>query len=403
MGASAETALHLGDSAENDCRPAERAGMRYLQVPSVRELAERAGVSLPSPAEDLPERSALAERILLGCWAESCFGSLFGPDGRDAVLRRYGAAAIAPVMIVWVLWLLSKAAEHGAEGILFTARDGWLPYMIFEKLGLEAFTAGYYFYTSRRAAFLLSSGSEESAGYIASMAAGMDPDEVLRRFYGIADGAEPSRPETRSAEDLKQIILKNSGAAAAVSQKALCAAEKYWKKLGLIPGKTYIYSDFVASGTSQRLLEEAAPFLLEGCYFGRPLSGFAETCSAQSMLEGSTGPEKELLERYIGMEYYMTSSEPSLESFEGEGTPVFAAETRSENELKEIEAVHRAALDLTERFIGISLWDQLKEDDVNRLSAAFSPEKLASMALAASFDLPERRYYDDWSGRWING
>ena len=103
------------------------------------------------------------------------------------------------------------------------------------------------------------------------------------------------------------------------------------------------------------------------------------------------------------MEYYMTSSEPSLESFEGEGTPVFAAETRSENELKEIEAVHRAALDLTERFIGTSLWDQLKEDDMYKLSAAVRPETLASMALAASFNMPERRYYDDWSGRWING
>ena len=401
-GSRPETALLLGDSNENDCRPAERAGMRFMKVPSAAELSEAAGAALPSAPGALPGRSELAERVLMGLWAQSCFGDLFLPEGRNELLKRYGAAAVAPAVIAWDLWLLERAKAHGAEGILFTARDGWLPLGIYEKLGLMKHMAGRYFYTSRRAAFLLSSAAKESAGYIASMAEGMDPREVLGRFYGIEESAAAADPDKRSMEDLKKAILENSGAAEEASEKALRAAKEYWKKTGLKPGKTYIYADFVASGTSQRLLEEAVPFALKGCYFGRPVSGFAQTGKAESMLKGNEGPERALLERYMEMEYYMTSPEPSLVRFDGEGCPLFAEEIRTEDELSETALVHKSAMKLTERFMKLSMWNEFKAEDTEGLSGAVCPEKLASMALAGSIAAPERRYYDDWSGRWLN-
>ena len=401
LGADPDTALFIGDSEERDALPSERAGAAYKKLPSVRELAGKTGAELSGPSEELPGRAELAARLLQGMWAQRCFEEPFGPSAEGA-LKRYGSAALAPLMICWDLWLLAKAREHGAERILFASRDGWLPLKIYRLLGLEEQCRASYFYTSRHSAFLLSSGAERTAGYIADMADGMEPGEVLRRFYGI------ERPEyvpgpSPDKQELARLIEENAAEAEKVSAEARASAEKYWKKEGLAEGLEYIYADFVASGTSQRLLEEAAPFKLHGCYLGRPVSGLAPACEAESMISAVSGRDTAFLERYLEMEYYMTSPEPSLSCFSANGEPVFDRDVRTRQELEEIAAVHEAAVSFAEEFIKLSGWDRLSGDEKALAGSLMLQNRPSAMALAASSSAPERKYFDDWSRRWIDG
>jgi hypothetical protein len=52
-----------------------------------------------------------------------------------------------------------------------------------------------------------------------------------------------------------------------------------------------------------------------------------------------------LLENYFFMENILTSSEPTLDGFDGDGTPYFLPETRSDKQLENLSEIHRAVLD----------------------------------------------------------
>ena len=441
--------LHIGDSIQADELPAERAGIGCFRLPSVWETAQTAGLFAPgakeagrqnADAEDafeaglsadmrerLPSRAELAARSLYGLWCAERFADPFAKagkeTGRDAQLKNYGKAALAPVLTGFLLHLMSEIAADAPDRVLFAARDGWLLQQWYQKTRWEALPPADYFYTSRHAALLPLADRPELAGYLADMAEGMSCAEMMRAFFdtgeqelhaAVKPAVSPCDTEQRGLcraqagrNERFRYLLDHQRDLAPLAAEAARGQRAYWDRLRLTEGLRCAYVDFVATGTSQRLTEEAAPFALTGYYVGRPENGTEPACEIRSWLDGRTEAGRQFLGRYLEMEYYMTSPESSLRGFSPDGTPQFAEEVRTAEELAEIAAVHAAAQEVFDRFAALADWDRnvRKAADpaafVRELTSMIPVELICRMALSCADSAPKQRYFDDWSKRWI--
>ena len=94
---------------------------------------------------------------------------------------------------------------------------------------------------------------------------------------------------------------------------------------------------------------------------------------------------------YIDLERYLTSDEPSLNTFDIQGNPVFEEEFRTEEDLQEIHKVWDTILNLTEEYLKI-LYDMSDE-----IRAEFVDEVYRRNAEVHS----AIRLYDSWIKREI--
>ena len=380
-----ELFLHIGDSKENDEWPAERAGMKHVSVPTER---------IPG---DLPDSSDVLRRLFYGIWKACRYENPFSDyeEDRGQALYRYGFTGLGPVMMGWLFWLIEEVQEFRPHKVLFAARDGWLLQQLYEKVRDHGLPESVYFYTSRHAAFLLNAGRPEMEGYIADMAKDLSSGEMLARFFEVPAASDFEKSGEMSRRDAHITAIRRERAAiAAVAEQAQKGYERYWRSCGLMEGKRYIYVDYVAAGTSQRMLEEVSPFSLYGRYFGRTPGAAGMPCEIRTYAKSRSAAESAFLERYLESEYYMTSPEPSLRRFSENGGKVFNTEMRTPEEIADIETVHRGIIDFAETCIRLSGWD-------GKTSGHISPEEVCRMYMAAAGEAEERRYFDDWSGRWI--
>ena len=175
------------------------------------------------------------------------------------------------------------------------------------------------------------------------------------------------------------------------AQAAECRARwrRYLERAGIRPGDRCVLMDFVSVGNTQYFLREGLGMDLDGAFIGLPDYSSYRTreIPVSYFLTGETNDAFRLFNSYMEMEYIMTSPEPSLDGFDVDGNPVFAAETRMREDLDEVSRVHgmlRAFMtDFIERFY---------EDGF-----CVSREMIEWMFDAA--DLPEtpKQAYDDWS------
>lgn len=122
----------------------------------------------------------------------------------------------------------------------------------------------------------------------------------------------------------------------------------YLAKEGLAPGGRYALVDFVGAGTLQKLLASFVPFALSGFYFGSRLGvDVVRSLPASCYFQDK---DADFLMRYLNLEPYLSSPEPSLLGFDDEGRPLFKPEIRSEAELGELARVHDAVLRFAHRF-----------------------------------------------------
>ncbi|MBQ1316784.1 MAG: adenylyltransferase/cytidyltransferase family protein [Lachnospiraceae bacterium] len=337
--------LHIGDSTAKDIVPARRAGFTAMRIPSVQEDAAVYGI---------PGAACGAERRIRSLVLAARFSDPFGPAPEERA-RLYGYAAMGPLLYGWMRWFLRRIRKKTYDAVLFSARDGYLLQKVYEIMKPEGAPPSVYFYTSRRAALLAASDNEKVRSYLS--AGGLDPGKV----FGGQDPAEARR-----------------------------AQQTYWRKAGLTADGRYALTDFVASGTVQRLLTEEAPFSVDGYCFSRSPGGVVHA-PADVYLEGETEEEKAFLARYMEMEQAMSSPEPSLSSFRADGAPVFSEEVRTRREIRDMEEAQNGALAFVTDLCGL-----LRESE-EMPGVPF----VCGMYTASSSLCPYRRFYDDLGERWL--
>ena len=199
-------------------------------------------------------------------------------------------SVVGPLVIGFVSWLASSLVNHPREfaEILFAARDGYLVKQVYdvccEHRTSDGLPRSRYFYTSRKA----------------SLAA-----------------AENENGERENAL-------------------------KYLAACGLKMGKSYAFVEFVGAGTCQRQLEAYVPFSLKGFYFGSRIGNFlARLVDAEFYFDED---DASFLSRYLVLEPFVSSTEPSLCGYDRKGNPVFAEEHRTQEERAFLSKVHEGVM-----------------------------------------------------------
>ena len=385
--------VHLGDSWDDDIRPAGNLGVQWVRIPSPRGRAVRNGYgSCTERAETLPEH------ILLGASVAHAFEDPFSPDIGAVESARpfeFSYLAISPVVVGFLTWICQTLARNPYEGVLFAARDGWLPLAAYRE-AMKAhpeweLPAATYFYTSRKAAFTACSDQAASLRYLQDKleySRGLAPVEhLMASFTGLdASVVEPYEGD----EGYSSYIARH---VPALVEKSRTCRERYLaylhKTLGGAGATRYAFVDFVCSGTCQYFLERWVPYKLHGLYFGwRDTQRRMDVDCEPYFL----GERPYLLEHYMVLERYLTSGEPSLDGFDEDGDPVFAGEVRSEDELDQISSIQGHVLEFVRWFIN------LFED----MPAAIDPGFVELMCEVGGVFGMDGEDYDDWGRHRIN-
>ena len=289
---SGET-VHIGMDVFRDCliplcygRCSVLTG--YLEMPNSIRLVGLEGEAKPIGAWHENEAIGVegeSDARLLAC-ARAVL-----PEIADAV----GASAsqvvgiVAPLAIGFVTWLVNRFAQLPGthDEVLFASRDGFLVKKVYDvflaERGGNPFPPSRYFYTSRK-----------------------------------------------------------SSRAAVLSKVERDGALRYLASCGFSLGKTYAFVEFVGAGTCQRQLERFVPFRLEGFYFGSRIGDVISRKLASSLYFDER--HVSFFSRYLVLEPYLSSTEPSLVGFDDGGEPVFDLEFRTPEELKILEDVHEGVV-----------------------------------------------------------
>ena len=224
------------------------------------------------------------------------------------VRTRIGADAaqlvevIGPLVIGYVTWLANQLAHapKSYDGVLFASRDGRVIQRVYDICRANCVDGNlppsHYFYTSR----------------LASMAAAQTDQLGKARFHTM----------------------------------------EYLASSGLKAGGSYAFVEFVGGGTCQLNLAQFVPFELDCFYFGSRVGWLlAHNYDAKVYLDEH---DASFVARYLQIEPFMSSEEPSLVGFGEHGAPVFADEHRSLEEIALMNAVHEGICELARRYFAQS-------------------------------------------------
>ena len=329
-GGDAGEILHIGDDPEADGDAPKEYGIDSVVIRSPRSLAESCSWSAAVSAA-----STLMERCLLGMVVSRLFSDPFqDPDLRELPTNErsshMGNNVIGPLIAGHTCWLIRKLASERFDGVLFFARDGWLPLRVYEKIrGELSLPAGVYFLVNRRAAFFCCADEESQADRMAEMGRsnGLTTNQLLERVYMIS--REKQLPHDDRELDAEYIEM-HMPIIHEIAERSRRGYRRYAEKLCLRAGGNYAVVDFISAGTTQKALSQALPFSMHGLYYGTYAGEGSDETPIEFYLRGEN---PELLRTYLDLETFFSSPDPSLDHISEDGTPVYQKETRSEEDL----------------------------------------------------------------------
>lgn len=330
--------LHIGDDEVSDIEKAEAEGMDTYRVFSGEELfGALGGLGMERYIE------TIADRLKAGMFISHIFNSPFWFDSEERALSVSDAFSVgylfcAPVITDFVLWMKEETDIQNFKQILFCARDGYLVGRLFRKVSPT--TKSIYFLTSRTAAVRAGMENEKDIEHVDKMKYFGMPDEALKARYGIfAD-------QIKDTEQRREILIK-----AGIQRGNY---KKYIEKLGIQDSDIAMF-DFVAKGTVQMYLQKLFPQHIRGLYFLRLEPEFmaGKGLDIQPFYLDEEKDTSMIYENYYILETMLSSPYPQTEEFNGDGNPVFAAETRSKTDIRCFERAQKGIVTYFEDYVRI--------------------------------------------------
>jgi FMN phosphatase YigB (HAD superfamily) len=334
--------LHIGDDEYADIEKAREAGLDTFKIMSGRDYFDTlGGLGLEESVE------TLSDRVKTGLLVKHLFADPFvfeKNNGKVFVESAYdvGYLFAAPLITGFCLWMKREIEKAGIEQVLLCARDGYLFKRLYDLICDKGQGEKYkYFLTSRTAA--IRAGVETSADveYVDSMKFfGDEKDEVDVRFGVTSD----------------EVMAK--GRTQAILERAKSQRDNYLKYIqsaGIEDKKTALF-DFVAKGTTQYFISRLMPGAEIGGYYFLQLEPGFMSDKGLDITPFYSEQEKDsstIYDNYYILETMLTSLDPSVEEFDGAGSPVFAKETRSEGDLACVERMQRGIEDFFREYIAL--------------------------------------------------
>ena len=212
-------------------------------------------------------------------------------NSKPLSMRELSRSTVGPILLPFVCWILTEAAERGISRIYFLARDGYLLCKIAEriKLNLKIEIDCRYLYCSRQSLRMPTYHfiGEEAFDLLTVGGVCLTPSSVLKRAMLTEKEAERilrelniNEPDTVFTEsqysDFKARLCSNEYFRATVterSEKAYTPTVEYLKKEGLFDSDTVAIADSGWTGSMQRSLrmlmeKEGYRGKIVGFYFG---------------------------------------------------------------------------------------------------------------------------------------
>lgn len=330
--------LHIGDDELADIEKAARHRIETYRIYGGMDLFEAlGGLGIENDVD------TLADRVKAGMLIARLFNNPFWFEEEERKLVVENAFEIgylfcAPMLTDFLLWMKRETEAGGYRQLLFCARDGYLPGRLFK--GISSCTNAVYFLSSRTAAIRAGMESEEDIAYVDSMKYSGTPEEALKARFGIA------ADDVNRMEYKKEILLK-----AGIQREFY---KKYIEKLDIQDSNIAIF-DFVAKGTTQMYLQKLFSCRLKGFYFLQLEPEFMadEGMDIEPFYSDEEKNASVIFENYYILETILTSPYSQMEEFDAEGNPIFASETRTDENIKCLEQVQRGITVYFEDYLAI--------------------------------------------------
>ena len=383
-GKDAGTILHIGDNPEADGRAPKEFGIDSFVIPSPLSLAQ------DSPwVHAISASESLMERCLVGMVVCRVFADPFqNPNLWELPITErmvcLGNNVIGPLITGHLSWLIRKLRAGHYDGVLFFARDGWLPSRIYDKIrGALSLPPGFYFLTSRHAAFLCCADDEKQTDQMDDFGktVGLSINQILERVYLVPP--EMQLPQGDRELD-SEYIEKHMPIIRKIAERSRRGYRQYLKQLGLCAEGNYAVVDFVAVGNTQKCLSQALSLTMHGFYYANYTFERIDGISVEYYLHGENPA---FIQTYLDLESYISSPDPSLDHFSEQGTPVFQAEERSNEAFQAIGTAWDAAESFVNAFFDLFY---LTEDSIR-------PRLIEEMYAAQTYLGVEMPLINNWS------
>lgn len=346
--AGTKNILHIGDDIVADIEAAKRHGLQAFQIYSSSELLDSlGGLGL------INDKMSLSDRIKIGMFIANIFNSPFQFENKDKRIHADDAYDIgylftAPMIMDFTRWFGQQVKMFDLKNIWFCARDGYLLQKLYQILYPDSETE--YFLTSRISAIRAGMDDISDIEYVDSMKYSGDEFDNLRTRFGL----DEKSLEPYKTDEMREGLLKYADAILNTSKNKKKNALKYIQKLNLQEGDVAFF-DFVAKGTSQMYIQRLVKKKIKGLYFLQLEPEFMND-KGLDILPFYREEEKNssaIFDNYYILETLLTAPEPSVDEFDNDGNPVYAKETRKEEDIQSFMKAQEGILSYVRRYLSI--------------------------------------------------
>lgn len=340
--------LHIGDDVVADIELAMRHGIHVFKIYSAYELLDSiGGLNL------LKDEMSLSDRIRVGMFISELFNTpfQFEDEGRRIhVGNAYdiGYLFTAPIIMDFTKWFGEQVKQYRLKNTWFCARDGYLIQKLYEMMYPEL--ESDYFITSRISA--IRAGMEEISDveYVDSMKYSGDVTENIKTRFGISDNVL----NMYDSDEKQDGILKYADAIISVSNEKRANAQKYIHKFNIKSGGIALF-DFVAKGTTQMYIQKLVDNKIKGLYFIQLEPEFmkAKKIDVLPYYAEEERSSSAIFEDYYILETLLTAPYPSVYEYDAEGKPLYAKETRTEDDIECFMRAQDGIINYVERYLSI--------------------------------------------------
>ena len=327
-----------------DVECAARYGLATCRLYSGQDLLELTGNMGLSAY-----MGSLSGRLRIGMFVSAIFNSPFQFETDTGCMEiadvyDVGYLFCAPIISDFVFWFYGQMEKEHFQNIWLGARDGYLIQKMYAHLAASYGQTDrtVYFLTSRTAAIRAGVLDETDIRYVDDMKFSGTVEESLQERFGI-DAHEVCEAD-RADKEAGLLCYKKPIMEKSITERS--NYQNYMKGLDLREGNIAFF-DFVAKGTSQMYIQRLVSNHMKGFYF---LWLEAENMKdkkldIRSFCEDGEFVSGAVYDNYYILETILTAPHPSVKGFDEDGQPVYADETRKDEDIRCFERVQEGILD----------------------------------------------------------
>lgn len=338
--------LHIGDDPITDEACVKKEKGRVCRLYSSFDLFESVGYLGMREYLD-----SLSARFKIGMFIACIFNNPFQFETIDKKIYVEDAGTVAylfcaPIITDFMFWFQKNIQTYHLKNIWFCARDGYFIQKLYHKLVPKQ--TSIYFLTSRTAAIRAGVESEQDIETIDKMKFSGSVEENLKERFGILPKNNLDRQtEQDGLQAYKAVILKSA-------KKARRNYKTYINKLHIQKGEIAFF-DFVAKGTVQMYVQRLINYHLKGFYFLRLESEQTEekNLDIQAFYTKEKKEGTIIFDCYYILETLLTSPFPSVQQFNKKGKPIYAKETRTEQQMRCLQKMQNGVWEYFKTYLAL--------------------------------------------------